>query len=97
MEVISSKEPENFQEEPKNFILFIDAAHVMEMEVLHTFATFSAMVFVWALENEAFRANIFQCWKLRGFEECEYVDISSGELSWRAIEPSNQQHQQMQY
>ncbi len=45
MQAVYDEEPEDFDQQPKYFVLLVHASQTMEVEILNAFFAFSAMVF----------------------------------------------------
>lgn len=60
LELVEKEVPENFDEEPENFILPVHTGYVVEVEALNTSTTSTAVVLQTMAGGETFGTDIFQ-------------------------------------
>lgn len=80
MKLIDQVKPENFNEEPKNLVSFVNTSNLVEMISLYAFTTSSAMIFMRILNNHTFWTNIFKDRKLRCSQQGHKIDIMRQKL-----------------
>lgn len=69
LELVEEEVPEDFDEEPEDFVLSVYTGHVVEVEALYAPTAFTAVILQSVFGDETLGTNVFHGWELWCFQQ----------------------------